>query len=50
MKPDAIIHCAAEKNVENVQKNPEKSGILNVGATENLAKTCGGNSEFFIYN
>ena len=31
-KPNVIIHCAAEKRVENVESMPEKSANLNIGA------------------
>jgi len=49
-KPDAIIHCAAEKKVENVEKDYKASSDLNIGATENLAKICSGKKYIkFIY-
>lgn len=40
-KPDAILHCAAERRVENVENNFEKAMQLNRGTTEHLAETCG---------
>lgn len=48
-KPYAIIHCAAEKKVENVIKNFEASEQLNVGVTDNLAKISADKGIKFIY-
>lgn len=48
-KPDVIIHCAAEKRVENVEKNFTLSANLNIGATENLAKISAEKGIKFIY-
>lgn len=43
-KPDAVIHAAAEKRVEVVERNFEKANNLNVNATSHLAEVC---SNFF---
>lgn len=40
-KPDAVIHAAAEKRVEVVERNFEKANNLNVNATSHLAEVCG---------
>lgn len=41
IKPDAVIHAAAEKRVEVVERNFEKANNLNVNATSHLAEVCG---------
>ncbi|GBC07082.1 hypothetical protein RclHR1_07230009 [Rhizophagus clarus] len=38
IKPDVLIHCAAERRPEVVEKNQEVAFELNVNTTENLAK------------
>jgi len=37
-QPDFIIHCAAERNPDICEKQPEKANKLNVNATQNLVE------------
>lgn len=48
-KPDAIVHCAAERRVANVENNYEKALQVNAGATEFLANLCAKSNILFIY-
>ncbi|XP_073507325.1 methionine adenosyltransferase 2 subunit beta isoform X2 [Phyllobates terribilis] len=48
-KPDVIVHCAAERRPEIVENNPYSATMLNVGASENLAKVAAGTGAFLIY-
>ncbi|XP_063712108.1 methionine adenosyltransferase 2 subunit beta-like [Symsagittifera roscoffensis] len=48
-KPDIIIHSAAERRPEEVQKNPEKSKQLNVNSTDNIASICAASNISLIY-
>jgi dTDP-4-dehydrorhamnose reductase len=40
LKPDFVIHAAAERRPDVVDKDPERARKLNVEATANLAKAC----------
>ncbi|CAF3079731.1 unnamed protein product [Rotaria sp. Silwood2] len=47
-KPDAIVHCAAERKPDEFEKNPTKSMFLNVEVTRNLAELAAKENIFFI--
>jgi hypothetical protein len=44
-----IIHCAAERKVEAVEKNFDGTMKLNVDATKNLAEICGKKKKMFFF-
>jgi len=48
-KPDIIIHCAAERSPDKVEKDYETSRILNVDCSKNLAKLAGEVNAVFLY-
>lgn len=48
-RPDVIIHAAAERHPDVIERNPEGAHDLNVGATEFLAKECARLSIKFVY-
>lgn len=39
-KPDAVLNCAAMTHVDNCEKNPDLSYLMNAEATSYLAKEC----------
>jgi dTDP-4-dehydrorhamnose reductase len=41
LKPDAIIHCAAEKRVNVVENDYENTVKINCDSTSFLAELCG---------
>jgi dTDP-4-dehydrorhamnose reductase len=40
LAPDAVIHCAAETNVDRCEDFPDKAFSLNVRATQHMAESC----------
>ncbi|XP_063303503.1 methionine adenosyltransferase 2 subunit beta isoform X1 [Pelobates fuscus] len=48
-KPHVIVHCAAERRPDIVENQPESASLLNVGASENLAKEAAKVGAFLIY-
>ncbi|XP_066447226.1 methionine adenosyltransferase 2 subunit beta isoform X2 [Eleutherodactylus coqui] len=48
-KPHVIIHCAAERRPDIVENQPDSAAMLNVGASENLAKVAAATGAFLIY-
>jgi len=49
LKPQVIIHAAAERNVDTAAKNEEKTLGINEAATEHLAKLAKDLNSFFLY-
>jgi len=47
--PSVLIHAAAERHPDNIEKDPEGAQRLNVTATQNLAKLCKQMKIKFIY-
>jgi S-adenosylmethionine synthetase len=47
--PDLIVHAAAERRPDVVDRDPEASARLNVGATDLLARLAAARSARFIY-
>ncbi|KAJ6790202.1 hypothetical protein PWT90_08008 [Aphanocladium album] len=47
--PDVIIHCAAERFPDKVEKDPEGAKKLNVSATSSLAQAAAAKGAFLIY-
>lgn len=43
--PNAIIHCAAERRPDVVEKDPDASEAINVAVPTHLAKWCAGKEE-----
>jgi dTDP-4-dehydrorhamnose reductase len=39
-RPDAVIHCAAWTAVDRAESEPERTRILNVEGTRNVARAC----------
>ncbi|CAM4860191.1 unnamed protein product [Rotaria socialis] len=48
VKPDAIVHCAAERKPDEYEKNAEKAMFLNVDVTRHLAELAARENIFFI--
>ncbi|KJZ75024.1 hypothetical protein HIM_05510 [Hirsutella minnesotensis 3608] len=48
-KPQVIVHCAAEKAPDRVEKDPEGARALNVEASRVLARLAAGRSILVIY-
>jgi len=48
-RPELVIHAAAERRPDVVDKDPGRAQALNVEATANLAKACGECGAFMIY-
>ncbi|GAV04078.1 hypothetical protein RvY_14413-2 [Ramazzottius varieornatus] len=48
-RPEVIVHCAAEKSPDVVEKQPEEARKLNADATRNLALCAVQVKAFFIY-
>ncbi|KAI8808118.1 hypothetical protein BJ742DRAFT_748021 [Cladochytrium replicatum] len=48
-KPHAVVHCAAERKPDEVDKNPEGARLLNVGATRLITELCKSYGAFLIY-
>ncbi|KAJ5795291.1 NAD dependent epimerase/dehydratase family protein [Penicillium paradoxum] len=49
VKPQIVIHCAANKSPDLCDKNPEQARKVNVDATRTLAKECQSRGAFLIY-
>ncbi|KAF3349120.1 hypothetical protein VD0002_g9437 [Verticillium dahliae] len=47
--PQVVVHCAAQRFPDKVDKDPEASKALNVEATRSLAKLCADRSVLLIY-
>ncbi|EEY14142.1 methionine adenosyltransferase 2 subunit beta [Verticillium alfalfae VaMs.102] len=47
--PRVVVHCAAQRFPDKVDKDPEASKALNVEATRSLAKLCADRSVLLIY-
>ena len=48
-KPDFVIHAAAERRPDIVDKNPALARALNVAATETIAAACAKHKAFMLY-
>lgn len=48
-KPDFVIHAAAERRPDIVDKAPETAKALNVAATETIAAACARYGAFLLY-
>ncbi|KAF5663896.1 dtdp-4-dehydrorhamnose reductase [Fusarium heterosporum] len=48
-KPQAIVHCAAQRFPDKVDKDPEGARALNVAASKTLAKLAAERDIFIIY-
>jgi len=48
VKPNAIVHCAAERKPDAFEKDPKSSMFLNVEVTRNLAEIAAKENIFFI--
>lgn len=47
-RPDVVIHLAAERRPEAVDAAPERSYLLNVTATQHLARACAAHGAFLL--
>ena len=47
--PDAVIHCAAVSDTGLCQREPEKTGLINVTGSMNLAQACARHGIKFIF-
>lgn len=47
--PDVVLHAAAERRPDVVDREPERAAALNVDATLRLARLAAGRGAFFIY-
>lgn len=48
-KPQVVVHCAANRFPDKVEKDPEGTRKLNVEATRDLARLCAKRDIFLIY-
>ncbi len=48
-KPDFVIHAAAERRPDIVDRNPSQARALNVAATETVARACAKSGAFLLY-
>ena len=48
-KPDFVIHAAAERRPDIVDRNPSQAKALNVAATETIARACARSGAFLLY-
>ena len=48
-QPDVVIHSAAERRPDAVEKQKEATVALNVSATETLASLCGQRNTYLLY-
>ena len=48
-KPDVLIHCAAERKPDNVDRDKEKARKLNISSTKLLAECCKDLNTFMVY-
>ncbi|KAK4940735.1 hypothetical protein LTR10_019245 [Elasticomyces elasticus] len=49
IKPQVVVHCAADRQPDSCTKNPEAAHRLNVTATETLAKAASSQNALLIY-
>ncbi|KAI0389778.1 NAD(P)-binding protein [Xylariaceae sp. FL0594] len=49
VKPDVVVHCAANRFPDKCDNDPEGTRALNVTATESLATLCAARAIFLIY-
>ncbi|KAI0552088.1 NAD(P)-binding protein [Xylaria curta] len=49
VEPNVVVHCAANRFPDKVDKDPEGTRALNVTATEGLASLCAARDIFLIY-
>ncbi|KAJ9602172.1 hypothetical protein H2200_013292 [Cladophialophora chaetospira] len=49
VKPQVVVHCAADRQPDSCTKNPEAAHKLNVTATDLLASQAAKHKSFFIY-
>ncbi|KAI1816698.1 hypothetical protein GGS20DRAFT_172798 [Poronia punctata] len=49
VKPNAVVHCAANRFPDKCDADPEGTRALNVEATERLASLCSARGIFLIY-
>ncbi|ETI24726.1 dTDP-4-dehydrorhamnose reductase [Cladophialophora carrionii CBS 160.54] len=49
VKPQVVVHCAADRQPDSCTKNPEAARKLNVTATELLASRAAAHGAFLIY-
>jgi len=48
-RPSAVIHCAAETNVDWCQEHPEEARVMNVGASRSIAEIAARYGAYFLY-
>ncbi|KAK0636359.1 hypothetical protein B0T17DRAFT_587552 [Bombardia bombarda] len=48
-KPQVVVHCAAEKSPDRVDKDPEGTRAINIETPRSLAKLCAERSILLIY-
>src|SRR5688572_4636838 len=48
-KPDIVIHLAAKTNVDQCQKNPKETLLINTEGTRNLVLACTNLNTTFIF-
>ncbi|KAI1455237.1 NAD(P)-binding protein [Annulohypoxylon moriforme] len=49
VKPQAVVHCAANRFPDKCDKDPEGTRAINVEATRRLASLCASRNTFLIY-
>ncbi|PHH61899.1 hypothetical protein CDD81_7763 [Ophiocordyceps australis] len=49
IKPQAVIHCAAQKSPDKVDKDPDSARSLNIAASKNLASLAAARDVVMVY-
>ena len=47
--PDVVVHCAAERRPDVMERRPEQSKALNIDATARLAELCADSGALFLF-
>src|SRR5579864_7467923 len=48
-RPSAVIHCAAETNVDWCQEHPQEARVMNVDATRSVSEVAARYGAYFLY-
>ncbi|KEF54821.1 uncharacterized protein A1O9_09263 [Exophiala aquamarina CBS 119918] len=49
VKPEVVVHCAADRQPDSCTQHPDAARLLNVTATEHLAQACASHGALLIY-
>ncbi|KAF2841376.1 RmlD substrate binding domain-containing protein [Patellaria atrata CBS 101060] len=49
VKPDVVVHCAADRFPDSCDKNPDRANALNAGSSKTLASLTSSRKIFLVY-